>query len=54
MNDRLNAPVEPHDDGTLQDDPLYQEPSEGIVTESDTTEAASPRDAVAVGEQTAP
>ena len=32
MNDRLNAPVEPHDDGTVQDDPLYQEPSEGIAT----------------------
>ena len=35
MNDRLNAPVEPHDDGTVQDDPLYQEPSEGIVTQSE-------------------
>ena len=35
MNDRLNAPVEPHDDGTVQEDPLYQEPSEGIVIASE-------------------
>jgi len=31
MNDRLNAPVEPHDDGTVQHEPLYQEPSEGVA-----------------------
>ncbi len=34
MNDRLNAPLEPRDDGSVQDEPLYQEPSEGIVTDS--------------------
>jgi hypothetical protein len=44
MNDRLNAPVEPHDDGTLQDDPLYQEPSEGIATDSGRANAALPGD----------
>lgn len=43
MNDRLNAPVEPHDDGTVQEDPLYQEPSEGIALDSETCVSPSDR-----------
>jgi hypothetical protein len=54
MNDRLNAPLEPHDDGTVQDDPLYQEPSEGIAIDSGSAEAASRRADVATSERAAP